>query len=78
MAVAKSSESKFIHLLIRCRGLFISVGILTLITYILFYCPSTRLTEERIIDLVCKRSPPIHLLLPGQVIDVEQTMNYKP
>ena len=42
-----------------------------------FFCPSTKLTEEGIIDLVCKRSPPTQLLLPGQVIDVEQTKNYK-
>lgn len=78
MSIEKVSEAKkFLYFFKRFRDLVISFGVFALITYILFYSISTYLTEERIIDFLCKSNPPTELLMPGQVIDLEQTRNFK-
>lgn len=59
------------------RGFLIIVGIVTFLVYSLFYILLTYLTDEKIIDLLSRRSPPTELLMPGQVIDREQTKDFK-
>ena len=79
MSIAKATEVKIIALFKRWRGLIITVGVMILGIYLLFYNPATQLTWEGLIDLLSKRNPPTWLVpsFQGQTIDVQQTKNFK-
>ena len=56
--------------------LFASIGV---IYYVLFSCPSTKLTQEGLINFLSQRTPPSWLVpaQPGESIDINLTKNYK-
>lgn len=53
--------------------------LLAVVLYFLFYCPSTKLTQEALINFLSQRNPPTWLVpsQPGESIDVELTKKYK-
>lgn len=77
MSLEKSIEKKYIYYFKRFQSSIISITVFGLIMYSLYYSISTYMTDERIIDLLCKRNPPTEFLMPGQVIDFEQTKKFK-
>jgi hypothetical protein len=77
MLIEKASKANMLYFFKRFRKLGVSFGAFALIIYILYHSISTYLTDERIIDLLCKRNPSTELLMPGQVIDLEQTKDFK-
>ncbi|HVJ48062.1 lytic transglycosylase domain-containing protein [Desulfitobacterium sp.] len=51
----------------------------SMILYFSFYCPSTKFTQEGLINSLSHRNPPNWLMPshPGESIDIELTKNYK-
>lgn len=59
--------------------ILIGLGLGGVLYYFLFSCPSTRLTQDRLINVLSQRNPPNWLVpsQPGESVDIELTKNYK-
>lgn len=69
---------KLLNVLKVKRTLLIKIGALLLVASFLFLCPATKMTWERVIDVLSNRTPPKWLVPAWDgTIDVHQTKIYK-
>ncbi|HZW83659.1 MAG TPA: lytic transglycosylase domain-containing protein, partial [Candidatus Deferrimicrobium sp.] len=77
MAIGLAQKKKLKQFVKRRKGLLLNLGIWAAILYLLFFLPATKITWDRLINLLSERHPPAWMLPEGGSIDVHQTKLYK-
>jgi Transglycosylase SLT domain len=77
MSIALIKKKRLKQFLKRRKGLLLTLVIWAAIIFVLFFFPATKITWDRLINLLSERQPPAWMLPEGGSIDVHQTKLYK-
>jgi hypothetical protein len=77
MSIALIKNKRLKQFLKRRKGLLLTLVIWAAIIFVLFFFPATKITWDRLINLLSERQPPAWMLPEGGSIDVHQTKLYK-